>query len=65
MLSAIRNDPRLATTAVVILTSSDEECDRERCRQLGVTDYVRKTVDFAHFSEQLRRLWLRWAGEQT
>jgi CheY-like chemotaxis protein len=64
-LSAIRNDPRLATMAVVILTSSDEECDRERCRQLGVTDYLRKTVDFALFREQLRRLWLRWAGEQT
>lgn len=63
VLATIRADPRLAGTRVVILTSSDEESDQERCRRLGVTDYLRKAVDYLQFREQVRRLWQRWAGE--
>jgi CheY-like chemotaxis protein len=62
VLQAIRSNPQLAALRVVILSSSDEERDRERCRQLGVTDYLRKEVDFALFREQVRALWPRWVG---
>jgi two-component system response regulator len=62
VLQVIRSDPRLAALRVVVLSSSDEERDRERCRQLGVTDYLRKEVDFALFREQVRALWPRWVG---
>lgn len=62
VLQVIRSDPRLAALRVVILSSSDEERDRERCRRLGVTDYLRKEVDFALFREQVRALWPRWIG---
>lgn len=65
VLEAVRADPRLAATRIVILTSSDEERDRERCRKLGVTDYMRKETDFALFRRQVRALWPRWTGAAT
>jgi len=63
VLAAVRSSERLAQTRVVVLTSSDEDRDRERCRELGVTDYVRKEVDFALFRLQVRVLWAEWIGE--
>jgi CheY-like chemotaxis protein len=62
VLRRLRDDARIGGTRVVVLTSSDEERDQEGCRQLGVTDYVRKSVDFAQFREQVRRFWPRWTG---
>lgn len=63
VLAAVRADPRLAAVPVVVLTSSDEERDRERCRRLGVTDYLRKETDYSLFRRQVRALWPRWTGE--
>ena len=60
VLRALRDDPRTGGMRVVVLTSSDEERDQEGCRQLGVTDYVRKIVDFSLFRSEVRR---RWTGE--
>lgn len=62
VLRTLRADPRACGTRVVVFTSSDEELDQEECRRLGVTDYVRKTVDFALFRQQVRRLWPYWTG---
>jgi two-component system response regulator len=64
VLAALRADERLAATRVVVLTSSDEERDRERCGRLGITDYVRKEVDFSLFRRQVRELWPSWTGAQ-
>lgn len=63
VLRELRDDPRTGDTRVVVLTSSDEERDQEGCRRLGVTDYVRKIVDFQLFRSQVRRLWPQWTGE--
>jgi CheY-like chemotaxis protein len=65
VLQAVRADRRLGGTPVVVLTSSDEERDQERCRRLGVTEYVRKGVDFALFRELVREQWPRWIGSGT
>jgi len=62
VLQALRADARRSATRVVVLTSSDEARDQESCRRLGITDYLRKEIDFTLFREQVKRLWPRWIG---
>lgn len=47
VLEAIRTTPALRDLPVVVLTSSDNDLDQERCRELGILDYIYKpmTVD--------------------
>ena len=60
VLQKIRADPRTRDLPVVVLTSSDEEEDRNRSYALHVNSYVRKPVDFGRFQEAVRQLGLYW-----
>jgi two-component system response regulator len=60
VLTRIRADPRTATLPVVILTSSREEPDVDKCYKLGVNSYIVKPVDFDQFIEASRQLGLYW-----
>ncbi len=60
VLERIRKDERIKLTPVVILTSSKEEQDLIRGYSLGANSYIRKPVDFIHFSEAVRQLGLYW-----
>jgi len=44
ILQTIRNSDGLRTLSVVVLTSSDNDMDQERCRELGVADYIFKPM---------------------
>ena len=44
ILQAIRKSAALRLLSVVVLTSSDNESDQERCRDLGVLDYIYKPM---------------------
>lgn len=61
VLQAIRNDEKLKTLPVVMLTSSREEPDLEKCYELGVNAYVVKPVDFMEFIEAVRHVGVFWA----
>ena len=61
VLHAIKADPRLRMTPVVMLTSSREETDLVRSYALGVNGYVVKPVDFADFVEAVRQVGAFWA----
>jgi CheY-like chemotaxis protein len=61
VLRAIKADPRLRMTPVVMLTSSREEADLVRSYQLGVNGYVVKPVDFAEFVDAVRQVGAFWA----
>ena len=61
VLRRLRADERTALVPVVILTSSLEEQDVVGTYRLGANSYIRKPVDFSHFTEtvrQLKRYWL-------
>ena len=60
VLRRIRADERTRRLPVVILTSSNEDCDKVAGYALGANSYVRKPVDFHHFAEAVKQLGLYW-----
>jgi len=44
VLQQIRDDKALCNLPVAILTSSDNDLDQERCRELGILDYMYKPM---------------------
>jgi two-component system response regulator len=60
VLRRIRNDDRLKSLPVVVLTSSSEESDIVASYDLGANSYVRKPVDFAEFAAAVRDIGLYW-----
>jgi CheY-like chemotaxis protein len=61
VLEAIRNNERLKTLPVVMLTSSREEPDLQKCYALGVNAYVVKPVDFKDFLDAVKNIGVFWA----
>lgn len=61
VLEAIRGDLKLKNLPVVMLTSSREEPDLERCYNLGVNAYVVKPVSFKDFVEAVKHIGIFWA----
>jgi DNA-binding response OmpR family regulator len=61
VLRLIKQDEKLRTVPVVMLTSSREEQDLVRSYDLGTNGYVVKPVDFQNFVEAVRGLGLFWA----
>ena len=60
VLERIKDDPRLRTLPVVVLTSSREEQDLVRSYDLGTNAYVVKPVDFHDFIEAVKQVGLFW-----
>src|SRR6266567_1551762 len=60
VLRRLRADLRTKYLPVVILTSSVEERDVIRAYDLGCNSYIRKPVDFVHFTEAVRQLAAYW-----
>lgn len=62
VLERLRADPRTRLLPIVILTSSDEACDRLRSYQQGANSFVRKPVDFGAFAETIAQLGVYWVA---
>jgi CheY-like chemotaxis protein len=60
VLAEVRNDARLKTLPVVILTSSREEPDVARAYELGANSYIVKPVDFEQFLRAVSEIGLYW-----
>jgi CheY-like chemotaxis protein len=58
VLRQIKSDPKTKAILVIILTTSDEPRDINRCYELGCSVYVTKPVDPAAFIEAVRRMGL-------
>src|ERR1700754_4873881 len=59
-LQALRADPELSGTTVVVLTTSDEERDRVEAYNLFVAGYLIKPVRFVSFMELMATLNRYW-----
>lgn len=60
VLERIRRDERTRRIPVVVLTSSKEDPDIQKCYNLGVNSYVVKPVEFEDFYKAISSLGLYW-----
>lgn len=60
VLQKIRADERTRKIPVIVLTSSKEDPDIDRCYSLGVNSYVVKPVEFDKFVKAVNDLGLYW-----
>jgi CheY-like chemotaxis protein len=59
-LREIKNDPKLRTIPIVVLTTSKSEEDVERAYNLGVNSYIIKPVRFAALVEVMQAIDKYW-----
>jgi len=62
VLETVKNDHHLKSIPIVMLTSSREMPDLNKCYDLGVNAYVVKPVDFGEFAKAVKQLGIFWAA---
>lgn len=60
VLKRLRAEERTRTMPIVILTTSDEQCDIVKSYQLGANSYIRKPVDTQEFFTAIQELEIFW-----
>ena len=60
VLQQIKSDPRTKKIPVVILTSSKENPDIQKCYDLGANSYIVKPVDSNNFFNAIKEIGLYW-----
>jgi CheY-like chemotaxis protein len=63
-LRVLRADPELASTPVVIISTSGQEQDRREAHRLNVAGYFVKSLDFSSFVELLTIIDRYWSAVQ-
>ena len=58
ILAKIKSAPNLKRTPVVVLTTTDDKTEIQRCYDLGCNVYVTKPVDYESFADAIRQLGL-------
>lgn len=57
-LRQIKADPELRKIPVIMLTTTDDPREVERCHALGCSSYVVKPVDYERFSDAVKQVGL-------
>jgi two-component system response regulator len=60
VLTIIKTNDLTRATPVIMLTSSKEDPDIQRCYKLGANSYIVKPVNFEGFTEAIKSLGLYW-----
>jgi CheY-like chemotaxis protein len=58
ILEKIKSDERLRRTPVVVLTTTDDKVEIQRCYDLGCNVYITKPVNYDSFADAIRQLGL-------
>lgn len=58
VLRQVKADPELKKLPVIMVTTTDDPREIERCHALGCSSYVAKPVEYEQFVEAVRRLGL-------
>lgn len=58
VLRALKAAPQTARLPVIMLTTTDDPREVQRCYELGCSSYVTKPVEYDRFVEAIRRLGL-------
>ena len=62
VLTRIKQDPKLLTIPVIVLTTSADDKDIEKCYAMGANSYVQKPVHFDGLTEAIGRIKDYWFG---
>jgi len=60
VLEKIKSDPAMSGIPVVILTSSKEDPDIQKCYALGANSYITKPVESDNFFDAIKQIGLYW-----
>ena len=58
ILAEVKQDDRLKRAPVVVLTTTDDKVEIQRCYDLGCNVYITKPVDYEAFAGAIRQLGL-------
>jgi len=58
ILAKIKEAPELKRTPVVVLTTTDDKVEIQRCYDLGCNVYITKPVNYESFADAIRQLGL-------
>ena len=58
ILTRIKAEPALKRTPVVVLTTTDDKVEIQRCYDLGCNVYITKPVNYESFADAIRQLGL-------
>jgi CheY-like chemotaxis protein len=58
ILARIKADPVLRRTPVIVLTTTDDRMEIQRCYDLGCNVYITKPVEYEGFASAIRQLGL-------
>lgn len=58
ILQRLKQDDVLKRAPVIILTTTDDKLEIERCYELGCNVYITKPVEYEHFAHAIRQLGL-------
>jgi CheY-like chemotaxis protein len=58
VLRRMRADAELRMLPIIMLTTTDDVRDVQRCHQLGCSGYIQKPVDYEKFADAIRRIGL-------
>lgn len=60
VLQKLKSDPEFCSIPVVILTSSKEDPDIQKCYALGANSYIAKPVEIDNFFEVIKEIGMYW-----
>ena len=58
VLEKVKSDPRLRLIPVLMLTSTDDQTEVNRCYKLGANSYIVKPIRYEEFQERIKALGL-------
>jgi len=58
VLTRIKADPELQKIPVIMLTTTDDPKEIEKCYKLGCNNYIKKPIDYSLFISVIRQLGL-------
>jgi CheY-like chemotaxis protein len=65
VLEQVKADPELRKLPVVMITTTDDPREVERCHSLGCSNYIAKPIDYEKFVNAIRQLGLFLAVVQV
>ena len=65
ILEKVKSNPHTRLSPVVVLTTTDDEREIQRCYDLGANVYITKPVDYDSFANAIRQLGLFFSVMQV